>query len=513
MADSRLDELRRRLEKDPASRLFAQLAEQLRKEGELEEAIGVARAGLEKHPTYPSARLTLGRALLDSGDATAARAELAAVVQGAPDNILASRLLGETLDTLGELKAAVEQLRATLVMAPGDAQIEARIKGIEEQLAKPAVPRAPSADVGRQDHTKPMTAVTLDEGAGPTEAGERAEGEAPVPPADVSSGARGQEDEEEGALPPTIRIRMPGDPLGAHRAPMPPIPGSANAVERERAGGKDPAGEPPVVEATLRPEAEATGEEPSGSGAGEPIRPVQAASNVPDEIPRLPYPEDDPDESPLDGPLVGPDEPSPTVPPGLVTTPDGVGARPEEPETPGSEAGAASPEVVSSTGSAAFVTAEGAREAAGDVTEPPLAPGVEDITTPPVFAESPESTRVARDSEPAAPPPVAPEAPADSEDVGEGGGQPLSSATLAELYLEQGLLERAIEVYREVLEGEPTNDGARSRLAELEASLRASAEEAPTPPGDLGDERVAKRKALERTIGRLEALLAIVQRR
>jgi hypothetical protein len=303
---------------------------------------------------------------------------------------------------------------------------------------------------------------------------------------------------------------------------MPPIPGSADAVERERAGGKDPAGEPPVAEATLRPEAEATGEEPSGSGAGEPIRPVQAASNVPAGIAEAATADEGTagpsDQAPtLPGSkaaeYAGTDEPSPTVLPGLVTTPDGVGARPEELETPGSEAGDASPEVVSSTGSPAFVTAEGAREAAGDVTEPPLAPGVEDITTPPVFAESPESTRVARDSEPAAPPPVAPEAPADSEDVGEGGGQPLSSATLAELYLEQGLLERAIEVYREVLEGEPTNEGARSRLVELEASLRASAEEAPTPPGDLGDERVAKRKALERTIGRLEALLAIVQRR
>ena len=42
-------------------------------DGDLEEAIGVARAGLEKHPNYPSARLTLGRALLDSGDPAAAR--------------------------------------------------------------------------------------------------------------------------------------------------------------------------------------------------------------------------------------------------------------------------------------------------------------------------------------------------------------------------------------------------------------------------------------------------------
>ena len=62
----RVEELRRRLEKDPSSRVFAQLAEELRKEGEFEDAIRVSRDGLEKHPFYPSARMTLGRALFDS---------------------------------------------------------------------------------------------------------------------------------------------------------------------------------------------------------------------------------------------------------------------------------------------------------------------------------------------------------------------------------------------------------------------------------------------------------------
>ena len=516
MADSRLDELRRRLEKDPGSRLFAQLAEQLRKEGELEEAIGVARAGLEKHPTYPSARLTLGRALLDSGDATAARAELEAAVQGAPDNILASRLLGEALETLGELKAAVEQLRATLVMAPGDPQIEARIKGIEEQLAKPAAPPPPSADVARQDHTKPMRAVTLDQGAGPSKPTGPPQGEAPVPGTDAVSPDAGDEEEEEGGLPPTIRIRMPGDLVGAGRAPMPPIPGSSDAVEREGAGGKNTTPEASVAEATPGPAGKATDEEP----------PAEATPNVPAEIAQVASVDEGAagpsDQAPTlpgskAGQYAGADELPPTVPPGPVTTPDGVGARPEALDRPKpkpeAEAGAASPEVAPSSGSLDFATAESARGAAGDVTKPPLSPGVEDLTTPPVLAESPESTRAPLPSEPAAPPPVAPAAPAESEDMWEGGGQPLSSATLAELYLEQGLLERAIEVYREVLEGEPGNDGARARLAELEASLQASADETPPPAGEVGDERAAKRKALERTIGRLEALLAIVQRR
>jgi hypothetical protein len=102
---SRIEELRKRLEKEPGSRLFAQLAEELRKDGQLEEAINVCLAGLQKHPGYPSARITLAHALMDSGDLTAARVELEAVLQGAPDNIMARKLLEECRAAMGEAGA------------------------------------------------------------------------------------------------------------------------------------------------------------------------------------------------------------------------------------------------------------------------------------------------------------------------------------------------------------------------------------------------------------------------
>lgn len=105
-ASPRVEELRKRLEKDPASRLFAQLAEELRKDGQLEEAITVCRTGLQKHPNYPSAHITLARALIDSGDLEAARTELEAVLQGAPDNILARKLLDECRAALGDAPGA-----------------------------------------------------------------------------------------------------------------------------------------------------------------------------------------------------------------------------------------------------------------------------------------------------------------------------------------------------------------------------------------------------------------------
>src|SRR6185436_4083957 len=106
VTSTRIDDLRSRLAKDPGSRLFAQLAEELRKDGALVEAIGVSRDGLKRHPTYTTARLTLGRCLLETGDAHGAIAELQAAVAGAPDNILALRLLAESHEAAGAFGAA-----------------------------------------------------------------------------------------------------------------------------------------------------------------------------------------------------------------------------------------------------------------------------------------------------------------------------------------------------------------------------------------------------------------------
>ncbi|MGH9349389.1 MAG: tetratricopeptide repeat protein, partial [Vicinamibacterales bacterium] len=61
----RIEELRGRVQKDPASIAFAQLAEEYRRAGDFEEAARVCRAGLERHPSYLSARVTLGRTLIE----------------------------------------------------------------------------------------------------------------------------------------------------------------------------------------------------------------------------------------------------------------------------------------------------------------------------------------------------------------------------------------------------------------------------------------------------------------
>lgn len=169
LANPRIDELRKRLDKEPGSRLFAQLAEELRKDGQLPEAIAVSRAGLARHPTYASARMTLGRALFDSGELAAARAEFEAVLKAAPDNILASRLLAESLEGGGDLSAAATQYEATLKLSPGDRSLVARLEDLRRRPGTEPGPAAslaapsPAPAPGAGGEPPPIPLVDADE--------------------------------------------------------------------------------------------------------------------------------------------------------------------------------------------------------------------------------------------------------------------------------------------------------------------------------------------------------------
>ena len=91
----RIEELRQRVEKDPTSIAFAQLAEEYRRAGDFAEAVKVCRSGLAQHPAYVSARVTLARALIELKQFHDAQLELESVIDVAPDNLAAIRALAE----------------------------------------------------------------------------------------------------------------------------------------------------------------------------------------------------------------------------------------------------------------------------------------------------------------------------------------------------------------------------------------------------------------------------------
>jgi tetratricopeptide (TPR) repeat protein len=126
MAEStRLEELQRRVQRDPASISFAALAEEYRRLGLFQEAIETCRAGLLRHPSYLSARVTLGRSLLEIAEYDDAASELEQVLRVAPENLAAIRALAEIHRRRGEMPESIEHYSESVAAAEPAAAPEA----------------------------------------------------------------------------------------------------------------------------------------------------------------------------------------------------------------------------------------------------------------------------------------------------------------------------------------------------------------------------------------------------
>jgi len=133
---TRLEELQRRVHRDPASISFAALAEEYRRLGLFQDAVDVCRAGLLRHPAYLSARVTLGRALLELGDFDQATSELEYVLRAAPENLSAIRALADIHRRRAEMPETTAETVTTLAVQDDSPALA----GLEEFLS--AIQRA-----------------------------------------------------------------------------------------------------------------------------------------------------------------------------------------------------------------------------------------------------------------------------------------------------------------------------------------------------------------------------------
>ncbi len=139
----RIVHLRTTLRDDPGSRLFFQLGDLLRKAGELHEAERVLVKGLESHPRYVAALMSLGRIQLDKAQFAEAERSFARALELDPENAIAARLIGETAERVGEAVRAIKAYKLARALMPGDAEIQARIEAIERLLAGGSEEAAP----------------------------------------------------------------------------------------------------------------------------------------------------------------------------------------------------------------------------------------------------------------------------------------------------------------------------------------------------------------------------------
>lgn len=129
------------LARDPSSRIFLPLGEELRRRGDHELALRVALRGLERHPHDADAHDLLGRIAAATGQLERAMDEWSMALSIAPAHTGALKGLGFVSCQMGRLDDA-ERWLASAVEAGGDAGVAAALDAVRAELA-PTAPEAP----------------------------------------------------------------------------------------------------------------------------------------------------------------------------------------------------------------------------------------------------------------------------------------------------------------------------------------------------------------------------------
>src|SRR5256714_11890733 len=141
---SEIEKLEKRWAENPKGRNFAPLADAYRKAGELDRALELCTAGLERHPDYVSAHIVFGRCLIDQKNDAGAADVFRKVLTLDPENVLALKILADIAERGSRYDEAAEWLGRLLSADPmnGDAAGGlARAKGRAGQATGKVAPQ------------------------------------------------------------------------------------------------------------------------------------------------------------------------------------------------------------------------------------------------------------------------------------------------------------------------------------------------------------------------------------
>jgi tetratricopeptide (TPR) repeat protein len=134
MANSALiEDLLKQFAENPR-RVFARLANEYRKSGDLDVAIEICRAHVPLQPTYISGYIVLGQALFESKQLDEARSTFETALTLDPENLIALRQLGDIARVDGDVDAARGWYHKLLEVDPQNDDIAAQL----EELDAPA---------------------------------------------------------------------------------------------------------------------------------------------------------------------------------------------------------------------------------------------------------------------------------------------------------------------------------------------------------------------------------------
>ena len=417
-----IDKLQKKLEKEPNSLIFLQLVEENRKEGLYEDALKVCREGLRRHPNYWSARVAMGRIYHEMGEDDKARDELERVTKAVPDNLLANKLLGDIYLEVKRYPEALKRYQLVQMLTPTDQEVVGNIQKIESILS----------------------------------------GSVPVMPSEVSAAPQAA---------PTVIVPPPVAVMEAAR-PAPELPVAPPVPPLEPVIEDLDQTVPATPTMKLQPVAEIV-PPPATAAFAAPEIVQQAQAEPPEHFPDVPaviLP-----ERPVPQPAAL--EPEAAPEPAAAQRP--TKRPPEEDEQAEKELAAILLDVGYSNDPVKLAlppTAEEGRET--PVPEDMPGVSIQDIATAQAAARS---MRREETTQPMVPQPAGAVEETDEEEADE-----LTTQTLAELYVQQGFLDKAVKVYQKLLLNDPTNKQIVQRLKELspaEALFPAGGEERQQPAG------------------------------
>lgn len=474
-SSARIDELRKKFDENPR-RYFAPLANEYRKVGDLEQAIFICQEYLPQQPGHMSGHIVYGQALFEAGRHDEARAVFETALSLDPENLIALRHLGDIARAGGDATAARSWYQRVLEADPRNEEIGSVLKELGGEA--PSVEARESVP-GAEESIEPWARA------------EAAQSEAPGVGADVDRPSEPVMEIEQtpdstawGMIEPTAPpaeepvIEVPSsarEPVPAEMPQPPATQGAANAAdELLDIGDFDLGGAsaPPSEQA-----APGTGAESAHGGEAAPELAETEDESLafeadPYAIASRPAEEDRAESH---------DEPA--AAPAAAEMPQGPLDEALDFELPHADQPPA-PEP------SAPATLEGLQAFDGSVSrpaaEPPAAPPMEGL-----YVEEP----------PASVSELAPAADSVPIDGGHDGSEPSTASehmrptpsapaemfvteTMAQLYLQQGHLEAAVDTYRRLVANRPDDAGLRARMEEAERRLQGPAPTAAAPAGE-----------------------------
>ena len=434
----RLSKLEKAYRRYPDSPLFARLAELYLRRGRVFRALSVCEKGCQRLPDYPTGFQILSRCYAAQGDLEKARQALHRALRLDPDSPGGFRQLSGLYEELGEVDLALKSLEQVVRLDPFDPRAEEEAARLAEVVRSASEKRKREAASGGGDEsTSPEAEMASEEGgasaesvAGDEEAGPHESASvAPLP--DAGGGSETKGDAEEvgtedspvaGGWEEEAARGAPGPEEGVGKAAA---CGSDAAEESGATGslGAPPAAEAPKSGAREEDDVAALGaglfdEEPDAEGGGEEAAGLREAGEGEAKD--------------------------------LSAETDGTNGAPVEGTAPAGEKEAA-PSHASPAGGVNAISGLAPRD------DDELIRLFQEI-------EAQQTQRLEEEGE------ASSSASSSGEETAD---RRIATVTLAEIYAIQGLTQRAIETYEQILAQNPDDEEIKEKLAELKRGARA----------------------------------------